>query len=274
VATAAILLSTIDCALAPDETVPEYINSLLSKYNEINEKEYLDYKFEGITVESPVFSGELEYYAALYTKEMFFIEETIPNRFYFSKLPDGSSSKSFSIITSDGSYTVELTAMTMAVLDNSLTYDKAISIAVEYVNTYDSSSACSDYKKIGDYTLIWYLTHENDYVLNVMYKSEINVPVNKSLYHKSQYLDFVDIKEPREKIYLRGQVEKQYPEYSGPILYEVIEFTADGNRYRAQFTYPQVLEKFVVGKEYTFYGSVMYPVEYGYACLLLDYFEE
>lgn len=95
-----LLFSTLNCALAPDEPVPEYINSLLLKYNEINEKEYLDYRFEGVTVESPDFSGTLEYCVALFTQKMAFMEEMIPSRLYFSKLLDGNSSKSFSIITS------------------------------------------------------------------------------------------------------------------------------------------------------------------------------
>ena len=273
--TAVVLFSAVHCAFAQDEPViPEYINSLLSKYNEINEKEHLGYKFEGVTVESPDFSDALEYYDALFIKKMTFIEEMIPSRLYFSKLLDGNSSKSFSIITSDGALAVQLTAMTMAVLDNSLTYDKAYSMTMEFVNAYDDSTAYSDSKTLGDYTFIWYLSPKIEFVLSVMYKSEINVPIDKSLYHKSSYQDISSVKTHGEKIYLRGFVEKQYSEYSGPILYEVIEFTSEGKSYRAQFTYPQVLENFIVGKEYTFYGSVAYPFEYGYACLYLDYYEE
>lgn len=275
VVTAVVLFSAVQYAFAQDEPViPEYINSLLSKYKEINEKEQLEYKLDGIAIKSPHLLDAPEYYVVNLSKKLEFSEFILSSMMYFRKSPDGSSSKSFSFIMPFCTQAIELTALTMAVLDNSLTYETAHSMTHEFVKAYDGDTAFSSLKTIGDYTLNWYVTPRSEFVLSVMYKSEINVPIDKSLYHKSSYQDISSVKTHGEKIYLRGFVEKQYSEYAGPILYEVIEFTSEGKRYRAQFTYPQVLENFIVGKEYTFYGSVAYPFEHGYACLYLDYYEE
>ncbi len=264
-----ILLSAIHCAFAQDEPViPEYINNLFSKYKEINEKEKLGYEILDVTVDKPLFTDIVDVYTIYVFTEMDFGE------IQFRKSPEGNSYKSFFIDILFPSGYIDLTALTMAVLDNGLTYKRARSTAREFILAYDGSTVYSDLKTFGDYTLVFYITPNHEFMLNIMNKSEINAPVDKSQYHEASYQDILSAKEPGEKICVRGRVEKQYTEYADPYFFEIVIFSSEGKRYRTQFSYPQFLKKFAVGNDYTFYGSVTQPMEDGYACINLGYFEE
>lgn len=252
--------------LSSNEEIPEHITQLYEQYDNIISQGDYDIRLgEKVGIDSR--DEERTYYRISLCPS----DPDILSYPYVQFMGNEEyTDKSFSVYILDDCDNVakkEIIYCTLLATNPNASDKKIKSMLSKLVNSYDGYSQ-SDVVELGEYK--YFLSpNDEDEVLEVVSKEEINTPVDKTKYKKYTLKQMQAKLNQGEKVVLTSKVVGIYEDdYSNYLL------VGEGESiYYIHYSSEKFAGIFKEGKEYTFYGEIATPCEDYVACMGLEYVE-